>query len=348
MFNLEDKIRPHILGLKPYSSARDEYTGKEGVFLDANENPFGSAGKHNYNRYPDPYQHTIKQKIAAIKGIEPSQIFIGNGSDEAIDLLIRLFCAPKKDAIITMPPTYGMYSVSAEINEVNIIEVPLSEEYEIRDKEVLEAASETVKLCFVCSPNNPTGNALDEKKILHLVEKFEGIVVIDEAYIDFSVQESFTKYLPNYSNLVVMQTLSKAWGLAGLRLGMAFASPQLIHFINKIKPPYNISEATQREVLENLFLEEQKNEMVTNILRLREDLKNRLERLPFVKKIYPSDANFLLVKVSDADKMYNNLVNQQVIVRKRSKVHLCEGCLRITIGTATENDSFLKAFTTLG
>lgn len=327
MFSLEKLIRPHLLNLKPYSSARDEYTGKEGVFLDANENPFGSVGTYDYNRYPDPYQQAVKSKLSQIKGVDTSQIFVGNGSDEAIDLLLRLFCTPKQDSIIIMPPTYGMYRVSAEINEVDIIEVPLSSNFEIRLEDVLIAAeNNNAKLCFVCSPNNPTGNSLNREKVLRLIENFKGIVVIDEAYIDFSSQESFTTELSKYPNLVVMQTLSKAWGLAGLRLGMAFASKEIIGFLNKIKPPYNISESTQRETLENLNLAEKTQEVVKEILKQRTLLAEQLLKLPLVEKVFDSDANFLLVKVPNPILIYNRLIEKSIIVRNRSNVLLCEGC----------------------
>ncbi|MDW7692238.1 histidinol-phosphate transaminase [Flammeovirgaceae bacterium SG7u.111] len=342
-FDLSKVIRPHVLALKPYSSARDEYSGHEGVFLDANENPLGSVGGGNYNRYPDPYQQEIKKKLAIIKGVQPQQIFLGNGSDEAIDLLIRAFCEPKEEKILITPPTYGMYRVSADVNLVEVKEVPLSPDFNLQVDEILKELDELTKLVFLCSPNNPTGNSLRKADVEKVLEKAKGVVVVDEAYIDFSAEESYITLLDRYPNLVVMQTFSKAWGLAGLRLGMAFASPELIGFINKIKPPYNINQLTQEKALESLGQYTSQKKMVEEILKERKGLAEELKSLPTVRKIYPSDANFLLVKIDDATEVYNKLVSKHVIVRNRSSVQLCADCLRITVGSKSENNELLKS-----
>ena len=335
-FELARVIRPHILTLTPYSSARDEYTGKEGVFLDANENPLGSATPDapNYNRYPDPYQWAIKEKLAPIKGVRPEQIFLGNGSDEAIDLLVRAACVPGHDRILIMPPTYGMYEVSAAINDVAITKVPLTPDFQVDTPAVLAALTPETKIVWVCSPNNPSGNLVQREAIQTLLENFGGLVVVDEAYIDFTNTESWTQQMGQYPNLVVLQTFSKAWGLAGLRLGMGFASAELIRILNKIKPPYNISGPTQELLLAALDGEAAKNAMVEEILREREILRTTLNGLPLVKEIHPSDANFLLVRFEDAPAVMEYLLGEKIIVRDRSKVVLCEGCLRITVGSA--------------
>lgn len=342
-FKLEKLLRPHIATLQAYTSARDEYTGKEGVFLDANENPFGSITEQDFNRYPDPYQSELKEKIAEIKGVKPSQIFLGNGSDEAIDLLFRAFCNPAKDNVILLPPTYGMYEVSASINNVEVQKVPLSAQFQIRTDKILGAVDKHTKIIFVCSPNNPSGNKVDRDDILYLLKKFKGIVVVDEAYIDFSDEPSFTTELKNFKNLVVMQTFSKAWGLASLRLGMAFASKDLIKILNRIKPPYNISGLTQETVLAAMGNYEKVKAMTAEILSEREYLKSRLESMDFVNKIHPSDSNFLLVKMPNANLVYDELIDKKVIVRNRSKVLLCEDCLRITVGIRQENERLLEA-----
>lgn len=341
--DLSDLLRPHILGLKPYSSARDEYSGTEGVFLDANENPYAEQAG-GYNRYPDPYQTQVKQLLAPIKGVRPSQIFLGNGSDEAIDLLIRAFCEPGRDNVIVLPPTYGMYEVSARVNDVQVREVPLTPvHFQLDVSEVLAATDEHTKILFVCSPNNPTGNAIDAADILYLLQHFPGLVVVDEAYIDFSSQPSFLEKIDAFPRLLVMQTFSKAWGLAGLRLGMAFASEELIGILNKIKPPYNISQPAQERLQEVLQKPERMHAMVRQTLWERDSLRDRLQQLPAVKWIYPSDANFLLVCVPDADAVYKALTERHIIVRNRSGVLHCQGCLRITVGTAEENDALMEA-----
>lgn len=340
-FDLEKHLRTHIQSLKPYASARHEYAGVEGIFLDANENPFGSTETAAYMRYPDPYQQTLKARLSVLKGIDAAHIFLGNGSDEVIDLLMRLFCEPQADRILIMPPTYGMYAVNAAIHRIGVLEVPLSESYALRPEKVLKSATPNTKICFICSPNNPTGNALDVAHILEIVENFEGIVVLDEAYIDFSGEASFVGVLEKYPNLVVLQTFSKAWGLAGLRLGMAFASTQIIGYLNKIKAPYNLGRATQEIALKNLANQAQKEIFVQKICKLRESLSRALQKIPLVEKVYPSDANFLLVKITDADRVYRTLVERKVIVRNQTNVPFCGGCLRISVGTPAENAQLL-------
>lgn len=342
-FDLTKILRPHILNLVPYSSARDEYTGKEGVFLDANENPYQSVNGQHWNRYPDPYQWTIKEKLAPIKGVRPTQIFLGNGSDEPIDLLVRATCTPREDNILIMPPTYGMYQVSADINDVPIVKVPLTPDFQIDTKKVLEGITEKTKIVWICSPNNPSGNLLQREAIFEILNHFGGLVVVDEAYIDFADEPSFVAELDNYPNLIVLQTFSKAWGLASLRLGMCFASEEIIRVLNKIKPPYNLSGATQQLLLEALDYGEKKNQLVQDILAERERLGKNLSTLPLVKKIYPSDANFLLVQFEDASAVMQYLLDEKIIVRDRSKVILCDGCLRLTVGTAEENQILLEA-----
>lgn len=343
MFDINALVRAHILTLKPYSSARDEYTGTEGVFLDANENPFGSAlAHHNYNRYPDPYQRKVKQKLAKIKNCKPEQIFLGNGSDEPIDLLFRAFCEPKQDNVILMPPTYGMYEVSADLNLVQAKKVKLTPDFQIDTDSVLREIDANTKLIFVCSPNNPSANSLRKAPIRLLLSNFSGLVVVDEAYIDFAKESSWIDELLDFPNLVVLQTFSKAWGLAALRLGMCFASPEIIKILNKIKPPYNINEATQDLALQALDHVEKKNEMVKAILEEREKLVTALEQTPCILKVYPSDANFVLAKTTNAQKIYHFLTENKVIVRDRSKVTLCEDCLRITVGTSVENKKLVE------
>lgn len=342
-FNLNNLLRPHILSLTPYSSARDEYTGKVGVFLDANENPIGSTtDTGDYNRYPDPHQWAIKQKLAPIKGVRPEQIFLGNGSDEPIDLLVRATCVPGKDNLLIMPPTYGMYEVSAAVNDVELVKVPLTPDFQVDTEGVLAAITPNTKLIWLCSPNNPSGNLLQADAIRTILEAADhSLVIVDEAYIDFADTPSWTSELDKYPNLVVLQTFSKAWGLAALRLGMCFASEELIGILNKIKPPYNISAPTQVLALDALSHEDEKNEMVRQILTERQFLAEKLRSLPSVQVIHPSDANFLLVQFADAKGIFEHLIGQQVIVRDRSKVKLCGGCLRISVGTRTENERLL-------
>lgn len=344
MFSLNKVIRPHILTLTPYASARDEYSGKEGTFLDANENPFGSVISGNYNRYPDPYQWTVKEKLGEIKGVRPTQIFLGNGSDEAIDLVIRATCEPQQDNILILPPTYGMYKVCADVQNVAVKQVPLTPDFQVDTKKVLETADANTKIIWICSPNNPSGNIIERASILHILDNFTtGLVVVDEAYIDFAQEESFTKLLDKYPNLVVMQTFSKAWGLAALRLGMAFASEEIIKILNKIKYPYNLNGVTQKLLYAALGKEEKKDKYVKQILKERDRLHKKLVDLSIVKHIFPSDSNQLLVKFTDANAIFHYLIEQKIITRLRSSVILCEDCIRISVGTKKENDVLLKA-----
>lgn len=345
LFELKKIIRPHILTLAPYSSARDEYTGHTGIFLDANENPYGSVTDEKFNRYPDPYQSDIKKKIAQLKGVEDRRIFLGNGSDEPIDLLVRATCTPGKDRIIILPPTYGMYEVSASIHDVHIDKVSLTADYQIDTDAVLHAITPLTKIIWVCSPNNPTGNVMKRDAIETLLARFDGLVVVDEAYIDFTDEPSWIERLDTYPNLVVLQTFSKAWGLAGIRVGMCFGSIELIQILNKIKPPYNISLPAQQALLAGLESSSKKDEMVAEILKERVFLQKGLISLSLVNKVFPSDANFLLVQFDDARSVMRYLIEHTIIVRDRSKVHLCEGCLRITVGTREENEVLLDSLT---
>ncbi|MEI9920070.1 MAG: histidinol-phosphate transaminase [Bacteroidota bacterium] len=326
-------VRPHLRDLQPYSSARDEFDQSaveknKFIYLDANENPFDTG----YNRYPDPYQHDLKKKVSSIKDIPANQIFLGNGSDEAIDLIIRLFCG-EGDNILIPTPTYGMYKVSADINNITVKAQSLTENFQLPQS---FQPDERTRVVFLCSPNNPSGNLLD----IHL-QNFNCIVVVDEAYIDFTSNPSFTKKLDQFPNLIVLQTLSKAWGLAGLRLGMAFARPEVISLLNKIKPPYNISSATQQIALKEL--QKDNTSIVQKIISERTRLANELLKIKTIKKVYPSDANFLLVKIDDAGNVYTNLIIDGIVVRDRSRVKLCDDCLRITIGTPEENNRLLEA-----
>ena len=343
MFSIKNLLRNNIKNLIPYSSARDEFKGKAEVFLDANENSYGSPLDENFNRYPDPMQLELKEKISQIKGVPAENIFLGNGSDEAIDILYRAFCNPGKDSVILTPPTYGMYEVSANINDVFVKRVPLTPQFQLDLDSISEVASETTKLIFLCSPNNPTGNSLDREDVEVILNNFEGIVVIDEAYINYSRHRSFISELTEYPNLVVLQTLSKAWGLAGLRIGMAFASAEIIEVFNKIKPPYNISASTQQIAFKALDNIETINAWTKETVAEREKLVVALKTIPFVQHIFPSDANFLLVKVLELHLVYDFLVGKGIIVRDRSKIILCEGCLRITVGTPDQNRELISA-----
>jgi len=336
--DLSKLIRPNILALKPYSCARDEFKGEASVYLDANENPMNAP----YNRYPDPLQWELKEKIAKLKKVQPEQIMLGNGSDEPIDLVVRIFCEPKVDNIVAIDPSYGMYQVCADVNNVEYRKVLLNEDYTLNAERVLAAVDLNTKIIFLCSPNNPTGNLLNRAEMLKIVNGFGGIVVIDEAYVDFSSEASWLNDLDNYLNIIVLQTFSKAWGLASVRCGMAFASPEIIAYFNKVKYPYNINKLTQDFVSEQLEHEARKNEWVKMLLEQRSYLTEQLQQLPFVKKIYPTDANFVLVKVEDANATYNYLVEKSIIVRNRNTVSLCLGCLRITVGTKEENETLLK------
>jgi histidinol-phosphate aminotransferase len=343
MFQLQNLLRENIKKLVPYSSARDEFKGEADVYLDANENSYGSPLTKWYNRYPDPLQKRIKAQLQNIKGIAADHIFLGNGSDECIDILYRAFCNPGRDNVIICPPTYGMYEVSANINDVELRTAPLLPDFELNLAHLETLVDANTKIIWLCSPNNPTGNSLNRADIEAVLNNFKGVVVIDEAYINFSRHRSFIQELKDYPNLVVMQTLSKAWGLAALRVGMAFASVEIIEVMNKIKPPYNISQASQELVIKALEEIGQVNDMIKEIVKQRALLQTALLKIPVVEKIYPSDANFLLVKVTQAKAMYDYLLEKGVVVRDRSKVPLCEGCLRITIGTEKENELLLNS-----
>ncbi|WP_224996517.1 histidinol-phosphate transaminase [Cesiribacter sp. SM1] len=343
MFSLQKLLRPHLLGLSPYSSARDEFSGTASVFLDANENSFGSATAEDFNRYPDPHQRRVKRMLARLKEVPADQIFLGNGSDEPIDLLIRAFCRPGEDHIIILPPTYGMYSVSANINAVEVKEVLLRSDFSLDAEAVLQQANANSKILFICSPNNPTANLMEKGAVEQILKGFPGLVVVDEAYIDFCKEESWTCKLDEYPNLVVLQTFSKAWGLAALRLGMAFGSKELVDLLDKIKPPYNINQLTQEYALRAITNRDKMKRQVSLTLYEREQLAKKLTELPLVEKVYPTDANFILVKVQEARAMYNFLLEKGIVVRDRSRVKLCEECLRITIGTPDENEQLLEA-----
>lgn len=340
---LNKLLRKNILSLKPYSSARDEYSGEAMVFLDANENPFNQP----FNRYPDPLQKKLKTKIAELKDVATENIFLGNGSDEPIDLIIRAFCEPGIDNIVTIDPTYGMYQVSAEINNVEIKKVSLTDEFQLDVEEVFKAVNENTKLIFLCSPNNPSGNCLEKELMVEIVQNFKGVVIIDEAYIDFAPGKSLLPELEKYPNLIILQTFSKAWGMAGIRLGMAFSWKPVIDVLNKIKYPYNLNILTQKKAIKLLKQKEQIGKWVKLLIAERNKMVRLLGAFPFVVKIYPSDANFLLVKMHDAPGIYTYLVEKGIIVRNRSKIHLCENSLRITIGSSDENEVLLKALNEL-
>jgi histidinol-phosphate aminotransferase len=342
-FELDKLVRPNIKTLKPYSSAKDEYTGDAKILLDANENSLGSPLTKWYNRYPDPYQQKLKEKLAFVKQIEANQIFIGNGSDECIDILFRTFCEPGKDNIIICPPTYPMYEVSANINDVQVQNAPLLSDYQLNLAHIEQLVNDQTKIIWICSPNNPTGNSLDRIDIETILNHFNGIVVVDEAYINFSKQKSFVQSLIDYPNLVVLQTLSKAWGLAGLRLGMCFASPQIIGYLNKVKAPYNINIVTQELALQALEEVGQVNDMIKLLVDMRIALAQVIASMPHVIQVFPSDTNFILVKIPKARQLYEYLLSQGIIVRDRSALELCEDSLRITVGTEQENTLLVDA-----
>lgn len=340
MFSLEQLVRKNIWSLAPYSSARDEYSGKEAhVFLDANENPYNGP----YNRYPDPLQREVKQMLKKVKGVPEEMIFLGNGSDEAIDLAYRVFCNPGRDNVVAIAPTYGMYKVCADINDVEYRQVLLDEDFDFKAADLLAACDEHTKIIWLCSPNNPTGNSLNRDEILKVVEGFEGIVIVDEAYIDFSQQMSMRKELPNHPNLIILQTMSKAWGSAAIRLGMAFASKEIIAIYNKVKYPYNVNQLTQEQALAMLKDPFEVDKWVKILMAERSRLIQAFMELPVCEKIYKTDANFFLAKVTDANAIYNYLVDKGVIVRNRNKVQLCQNCLRVTIGNRTENNELISA-----
>ncbi len=339
-FDIKNLIRPNVARMKPYSSARDEFKDfkEDMVFLDANENPF----ENGVNRYPDPRQVTLKSHLSTLKRVPVDQILFGNGSDEVLDLIYRAFCEPRQDNVITLPPTYGMYGVLAETNAVNNKEVLLNANFEPDVEKILEAIDTQTKLIFLCSPNNPTGNRFDDKSVKKLLENFNGLVVIDEAYADFSAAESWSAQLHNYPNLIVTQTLSKAYGMAGIRLGICFASAEIIDVLHKIKPPYNVNGLTQKSALKRIMDERGVEKEIKLILEEREKLQKTLKNVPFVAKIYPSEANFILARVDDADERYNQLLERGIVVRNRSKQPLCENTLRFTVGTPEENKKLIE------
>ena len=341
-FDINNLVRENVKSMKPYSSARDEFEDfdtADMIFLDANENPF----ENGVNRYPDPQQSNIKKVLAKLKKVQTNQILLGNGSDEVLDLIFRAFCEPKVDNVITLPPTYGMYGVLANINAVENREVLLSEEFQPQVEKILESVDENTKIIFLCSPNNPTGNSFSDKSVVKLLQNFKGLVVIDEAYIDFSKKQSWMNELDEYPNLVITQTLSKAYGLAGIRLGICYASPAIISVLNKIKPPYNVNELTQLRALDRLSDPEKIKSEIASITAQREELLKVLIDVKFVEKIYPTEANFILVKVDDANKRYAELIAKGIVIRNRTTQPLCENTLRLTIGTEVENNKLMEA-----
>lgn len=337
MFDLDSLVRPNVKSLVPYSCARDEFQGKEGVFLDANENPYGYL-----NRYPDPYQKDLKIAISRLRAIPPEKIFLGNGSDEIIDLSFRIFCNPGTDKALTFSPSYGMYQVSASVNDVAIIKIPLDKDFQIDFEDVSKYLSDkNLKLIFICSPNNPTGNLMNNQIVERIISQFNGIVLVDEAYMDFSDKPSLLEKIGCYPNLIVMQTFSKAFGLASVRVGVAYTNPEIVAYYNKMKPPYNISTINQKAVLQKLKRFSAYTGQIRKIRQERERLSRELEKIPVIKKVYPSDANFVLVKVGDPGKLYNYLVDSGIVVRNRHSV--IENCIRITVGTRAENSKLLTA-----
>ena len=334
---IESLVRANIAALQPYSTARDEYEGELGVFLDANESPFNNG----YNRYPDPHQKELKERLSEIKGVPSKNIFLGNGSDEAIDLVFRVFCEPRKDNAVAITPSYGMYKVAAAMNDVELREVSLGENFSLPTDELLAVADENTKAIFLCSPNNPTGNSFPREEILRLVDEFEGLVVVDEAYIDFADAESLKSEIFERKNLIILQTLSKAWAMAGLRLGLALADERIVELFSQVKYPYNINIAAQQIVLQLLMYPI--DEDLAEVKSQRAEVAEELAKLPFVKRIYPSDANFLLVQVDNADAVYEHLIADRIIVRNRNRVKGCEGCLRITIGLSGENVKLIES-----
>ena len=338
--NLKDLVRPNIYALAPYSSARDEYQGHDAaVFLDANESPYNKP----YNRYPDPLQREVKEKISQVKGVPPENIFLGNGSDEAIDLIFRVFCEPGLDNVVAIEPSYGMYAVCADINNVEYRRVKLHNDFSFSAEDIMQSANKRTKVVFLCSPNNPTGNLMDRKEILKLLDLFQGIVVVDEAYGDFANEKSWRYDVKTFPHLVVLNTFSKAWSSAAVRLGMAFADKEVIHYFNKVKYPYNVNQLTQEYALDLLKHSYDVEKWVKLILGERPKMISAFAMLPYCEKVYPTDANFFLAKVSNAQKIYDYLIRKGVVVRNRSKVTLCENCLRITIGTPQENTALLSA-----
>ncbi|MDC1105955.1 histidinol-phosphate transaminase [Prolixibacteraceae bacterium] len=337
-FNLNAIVRPNILSLAPYQCARDDFEGEASIYLDANENPYNSG----LNRYPDPYQVDLKRQIGQLKGVSTDQIFLGNGSDEAIDLLYRIFCCPGKDNYISISPSYGMYDVCGKVNDIERREALLTTDFNIHIPRIKELWDQYTKLIFLCSPNNPTGNTLKREDIIELCQSFHGIVVVDEAYIDFAKTPSFSEEIAHYPNLVVLQTFSKAWGLAGIRLGMAMAQAEVISLLNKVKYPYNVNVLTQKKALDILMYEADRvKQQIAEIIQEREKLSEALISIEQVEKVYPTEANFILVKIKDANHCYQQLLKDGTVVRNRTKVILCDDCLRITVGTPAENKVFI-------
>ncbi len=339
-FDIRSMVRKNILGLKPYSSARDEFKGEAKVFLDANENAHGSPIESNYHRYPDPLQLKLKKELAKIKNVDSNQIFTGNGSDEAIDLLFRIFCEPGKDKIVVCPPSYGMYEVAANINDIALQKVNLTQDFQLDLPNIFSTIDSTTKLIFICSPNNPSGNLMNKNDIVEVLEKFNGMVVVDEAYIDFAY-ESSVNLINDFPNLVILQTLSKAYGMAGLRIGMAFSNPMIIDFMNKVKAPYNLNEYSILQAIEAIKNKSIVDKWIEDIRNEKRKMINALGELDFVLKINPSQANFLLVKFNDAKTVYHYLLSKGIVVRDRSSQVNCENCLRITIGTKEENTELI-------
>jgi histidinol-phosphate aminotransferase len=344
-FDLQKLVRSHIADLQPYSSARDEFDPVDGdvVYLDANENPY----ENGVNRYPDPQQRQLKEVIAMLRGVSANQLLLGNGSDEVLDLIFRAFCTPNEDNIIVMPPTYGMYKLLANINGITLHEVPLSNDFQLVTKNIINRISARTKAIFLCSPNNPSGNSFRRADILSLLQSFDGLVVVDEAYIDFSTQKSLAAGLPSYPNLIITQTLSKAFGLAGIRLGICMASEEIINILNKIKPPYNINSLTQEKAMTSLLDRNTTKQQIAQLIEGRDWLENQLLNIDFVEKVYPSDANFLLVRVDDANKRYAELIEYDIVVRNRSQQKGCENCLRFSVGTPQENRILIETLNRL-
>jgi histidinol-phosphate aminotransferase len=337
MINIEKLVRPNILELQPYSNARDEYTGKEGIFLDANENPYGTL-----NRYPDPYQNILKRKLAERKGVSDKNIFVGNGSDEVIDLAFRIFCNPGYDKALAFSPTYGMYDVSASVNDVKLLKLSLNQDFQIDLEKVKPClGNKSIKLIFICSPNNPTGNLMNRSDVEFILNNFNGVVIVDEAYIDFTEEQSFTGFINQYNNLLVSQTFSKAWGLAAVRVGTAYANEDIIALYNKVKPPYNVSKINQQAAIDAIDSYPAYEEKLAIILAEKERLITELRKMNIVKRIYPSDANFMLLEVDNAEKVYAKLVDQQIIVRNRNRQ--VKNCIRVSVGTPEENNELLEA-----
>lgn len=342
---IDSLVRDNIRTLTPYSSARTEFGGAGEIYLDANENRIGSTTTRDFARYPDPLQTELRKRLSEIHDVTSSEVFVGNGSDEAIDLLIRIFCRPQHDSIIVCPPTYGMYEVAAAVNDVNVIRIPLRTDFSFDSDAVIRCATQQTKILFLCSPNNPTGNVLDRAAMLDVIKAFPGIVLVDEAYVEFSQAESLVKEIGSFDNLVILRTFSKAWGLAGLRVGYAIAARPIVDYMLRVKPPYNVNTASQELAIDALANRARSDAALASIVRERESLSVRLSQFTFVERVYPSAANFLLVKMTDASGLYRFLLSHRIVVRDRSRIEGCEGCLRITVGTSAENERLLEVMT---